>query len=361
MTTHTRRYDIDAIRVIAIGLLLIYHTAIGFQGWGTMIGFITNEKSLPELWSFMAIINIWRIPLLFFVSGMGVYFALQNRSWKQLFFDRGKRILLPFVFGSLAIVPIHIFIFQSYYDLELKYLPNPGHLWFLANIFIYVVLLFPIFYFLKKNADGKIVRFIKKALSSPLGLVLVIFAFFLEDLWTKPTIFELYAMTWHGFLLGLLAFFFGFCFVLAGTDFWEMILKWRYWLLATAILLFVHRFMAPQMKVHHIFLVMESNIWIFSVFAFGYKYLNQKNNLLNTLSPAVYPIYIVHMIVLYIISYWIFPLEINAWFKFLITMTGTFSGSFMLYLLIKRIKIVRPLFGLNSHISHDFRVNSHRK
>jgi len=28
-----RRYDIDWLRVIAIGLLLIYHIAIGFHPW----------------------------------------------------------------------------------------------------------------------------------------------------------------------------------------------------------------------------------------------------------------------------------------------------------------------------------------
>ncbi len=31
MSTTNRRYDIDWLRVIAIGLLLIYHVAIGFQ------------------------------------------------------------------------------------------------------------------------------------------------------------------------------------------------------------------------------------------------------------------------------------------------------------------------------------------
>ena len=35
-----RRYDIDWLRVIAIGLLLVYHIGIGFQPWGVFIGFI---------------------------------------------------------------------------------------------------------------------------------------------------------------------------------------------------------------------------------------------------------------------------------------------------------------------------------
>ena len=79
MLTSNRRYDIDWVRVIAIGLLLIYHVAIGFQSWGIMIGFIANEKTWESLWIPMAMLNVWRIPLLFFVSGMGTYFAIQNR------------------------------------------------------------------------------------------------------------------------------------------------------------------------------------------------------------------------------------------------------------------------------------------
>jgi glucan biosynthesis protein C len=100
-----RRYDIDWLRVIAIGLLLIYHVAIGFQSWGGMIGFIATSKPWTALWTPMAMLNLWRIPLLFFVSGMGVYFAMQMRNWKQLITERTLRILLPFVFGMFAIVP----------------------------------------------------------------------------------------------------------------------------------------------------------------------------------------------------------------------------------------------------------------
>src|SRR4249919_2416298 len=101
-----RRYDIDWLRVIAIGLLLIYHVAIGFQPWGTMIGFMVNEKSWPSLWIPMSMLNVWRIPLLFFVSGMGVYFAMQKRSWASLLRERAGRIGVPFLFGFFVIAPL---------------------------------------------------------------------------------------------------------------------------------------------------------------------------------------------------------------------------------------------------------------
>ncbi|MGC4022337.1 MAG: acyltransferase family protein [Cyclobacteriaceae bacterium] len=177
MLTSNRRYDIDWIRVIAIGLLVIYHTAIGFQPWGMMIGFITNSKPWVSLWTPMAMLNIWRIPLVFFVSGMGVYFAIQNRNWKELLLERAKRILVPFIFGVFCIVPIHLYIWREYYNMDNIYTPNPAHLWFLGNIFIYVLTFVPLFFFLKKHENGKLINGLKKLMSTPLGLLPVIGAF----------------------------------------------------------------------------------------------------------------------------------------------------------------------------------------
>ena len=103
----TRRYDIDWLRVITIGLLLVYHIGIVFQPWGVFIGFLQSDKPLEWLWTPMSMLNVWRIPLLFFVSGMGVGFAIRKRNWKQLILERTRRIFLPFLFGVVFIVPIH--------------------------------------------------------------------------------------------------------------------------------------------------------------------------------------------------------------------------------------------------------------
>lgn len=195
MSATNRRYDIDWLRVIAIGLLLLYHVAIGFQSWGSMLGFITNYKPWESLWIPMAMLNVWRIPLLFFVSGMGVYFAIQNRNWKQLVKERATRIFIPFVFGIFVIVPMHMYIWQLYYQRPLIYSANPAHLWFLGNIFVYVIILSPVFFYLKRNAGGRIVTWIKKMLSNIFGLLLVIATFIIEVLLVDPDIYELYAMT----------------------------------------------------------------------------------------------------------------------------------------------------------------------
>jgi peptidoglycan/LPS O-acetylase OafA/YrhL len=347
MTTTNRRYDIDAIRVIAIGLLLVYHVAIGFQPWGIMIGFIANENPWASLWTPMAMLNVWRIPLLFFVSGMGVYFAIQNRNWKQLLVERSARILVPFVFGIFVIVPIHTYIWQYHYQFDRAYNANPGHLWFLGNIFVYVVLLSPVFFFLKRNEEGLIARGIKKLCSTPWGLILVIAAFVAEALLVNPNPFELYAMTWHGFFLGLLAFFFGFCFVFSGTGFGSMIGQWRWVFVTVAAALFTYRLLQFQMRVPAYQLAMESTFWILSVLAFGNRYLNRPGKTLRYLSEAAYPVYIVHMIFLYLASLLIFPLPIAAPIQFFLVLLFTVGGCFVFYeFIIRRVNLLRPLFGL---------------
>lgn len=342
-----RRYDIDWVRVIAIGLLLIYHIAIGFQPWGVMIGFITNSKPWESLWIPMAMLNVWRIPLLFFVSGMGVSFSLQNRNWKALIKERTIRVLIPFVFGMLFIIPLHMYLMQFHYQWEISYTPNAGHLWFLGDIFSYTLILSPILLYLKRNEGGKLAVTIKQLFSSPVGLLLVIAAFQMEAMLTKPILYELYAMTWHGFFLGLLAFFFGYCFVLSGSEFWNMLAKLRVILLTLAASLFIYRFIQLQMRVPIYLVAVESNLWVFTIFAFAHRYLNRPNRTLNYLSEAAYPIYIIHMVFLYFVSLLIFPLDISAPSKFALSLALTSAGCFAFYeSIIRRINPIRILFGL---------------
>lgn len=346
MSTLNRRYDIDWLRVIAIGLLLIYHVAIGFQPWGIMIGFITNGDPWPSLWMPMMLLNIWRIPFLFFVSGMGVYFSMQHRNWKALIQERSLRILLPYIFGMICIVPLSVLILQQYYHWELGYAVNAGHLWFLGNIVVYVVLLSPLFYYLQKNQNGIFVTGLKKILSTPLGLIPVV-ALFVAEVWViKPNPYELYAMTWHGFVLGFLAFFTGFCFVLCGDSFRNMLLKWRWLFVILAVGLFVVRLFVLGLKTPGYLLAIESDCWIFSVLAFGNKYLNRPGKALSYLSQAAYPVYILHMIFLSLGSWLIFPLALSVQLKFVMVLVFTFAGCFGAFEIIRRVRILRPLFGL---------------
>jgi len=346
MTTE-RRHDIDWLRVIAIGLLLIYHIAIIFQPWALFIGFIRSDESLEGLWKPMTMLNVWRIPLLFYVSGMGLYFALKKRNWKQLLVERSKRILLPFIFGIIAITPLHMYIFQEYYKMPLSYYPHMGHLWFLGNIFAYVLFLLPLFFYLKKHDNGKFRNAISKVMSYAIGPISISVFFMLEIGIVKPQLFEMYARTWHGFFIGFLAFFFGFLFVYSGKVFWQTVLKWRWLYIGIAGILYAIRLFVFETITPGYLMAIESNCWIFGVFGFSYKYLNKPSNILSYLSQAAYPVYIIHMFVLYLGAMFILPLRIPIMLKFIGIVAFTGLVCYLIYeFIIRRVNFLRPLFGL---------------
>ena len=247
----------------------------------------------------MGLINIWRIPLLFIISGMGVWFAMRRRNWKELLKDRAKRILLPLIFGSFFIVPISGYLYQEFNNLDTMYLPNGGHLWFLGNIFIYVLVLCPIFFVLKRNPDNLLLRCCNWVLKFPAALYLFTIPFIIEaELVAPPQGFASYANTPHGFWLGLLAFLTGFIFISLGDVFWRAVERIKIIALGIAIPLFLVRMIVFQFGGPFFITVIESWSWLFAVIGFGSTYLNRPSSALTYLSKAVYPVYILHMIFL---------------------------------------------------------------
>lgn len=346
MTTE-RRHDIDWLRVIAIGLLLIYHIAIIFQPWAMFVGFIRSDNLMEYIWKPMTMLNVWRIPLLFFVSGMGLFFAIRKRNWEQILLERTIRIMLPFIFGILAIAPLHIFIYQRYYNLPYGYYPHQGHLWFLGNIFVYVLLLLPFYFFVKKSETDKVKSALSSLMSHSGGPMLISLFFILEVLLVKPQLFTLYAQTWHGFFYGFLAFFFGFLLVYSGNKFWQTTLKWRWLYISLAIILYSIRLVQFETEAPGYLMAIESNFWIFSLLGFGYKHLNKPSKTLSYLSQAAYPVYIIHMFVLYAGAMYILPLEMPIMLKFISIVAFTGLVCYLIYeFIIRRMKFLRPLFGL---------------
>lgn len=342
-----RRHDIDWLRVIAIALLIIYHTSIGFQPWGVLIRFIQNGDSLEWVWYPMAMLNMWRIPILFFVSGMGVHFAMQKRTFIELIFERSRRILVPFIFGVLCLVPLHILLWQSYYHQDVSYVLEKGHLWFLWNIFTYVLVLSPLFYGIQKLNGISLPAKLAFTVKHPFIFLLVCLAFIVETLILQPEIYTFYAISWHGYFLGLLSFVFGFVFIALGEIFWKGLASWKWIYLSFATLLFINRIVVYQLEAPDYLMALESVSWIFSMLAIFYQYFKKSSKILSYLSKAAYPIYIIHMLLLYGISYILFPLEISAWIKFGITLILTFVGCLILYeFIIKRSRLLGPLFGL---------------
>lgn len=343
-----RRYDVDWLRTLALGLLIVYHVIITFQPWAPYVGFMVNDESLEGLWTVMSMINVWRIPILFLISGMGVYFAMERRNWRQLLADRTLRILLPFAFGYFFVVPILGVALTQFYSIKTTYTPGAGHLWFLGNIFAYVVVLLPFLAYWKHRPDNALLRFLSKLFQHPLALFLLTIPLMIEAMSLEPgTEYAGYAETWHGFWLGIVCFLTGFILISLKDVFWQAVKGVRWIALLVAFGLYAAR--ASQVKfggAEQALIGFEAMSWMLAILGFGSVYLNHRSKALRYLSAAVYPVYILHLPVQFILSYFIIPLELSAEFKLVSLMAGTFGISLLLYEIIHRIKWVRPLFGM---------------
>tara|TARA_Y100000590_G_scaffold465099_1_gene636384 strand:- start:52825 stop:53904 length:1080 start_codon:yes stop_codon:yes gene_type:complete len=345
-----RRHDVDWLRVGALMLLIIYHSLISFQPWSVWFRFIQNEETLDFLWVFMEMINIWRIPILFFISGMGVYFALRRRSWKELVKDRTLRILVPLVFGSFFVCSITEFFAQKHFGEPIKYTPNPGHLWFLFNIYLYVLFWLPLLIYFKKHPKNLFFSGLARLMGRTVGILVVPLIFVLYALLISPEFWSLYAYTAHGVALGAVCFISGYIVVAVGDPFWEAAEKLWFSFLFVSFGLYLFRlfaFVLNNVPAPSIIVALESSLWLLGIFGAGSRFLNKPSRALNSLSKAVYPLYIVHMPILFTLCFVIVPLEMPPIIKWGIALSGTFYGSWALYaFVLRRSRWVRPFFGM---------------
>jgi hypothetical protein len=349
LPSESRRYDVDWVRIFALKLLILYHVVISFQPWAAeLIYFVENEKPLTWLWIPMEIINIWRIPLLFFISGMGLRFAMKSRSTGKLLADRSWRILFPAVIGFFLICPLSILLFQNYYKLDPKWIPNPGHLWFLFNIFAYVLLLIPFIALLKKFPNNPLTGFCRKLTSHPVALLfLLVLPYALEGYFLQPEYYSLFVFTLHGFVIGFLSFLAGFLMACLGERFWSLVQSLRFTTLAIALSLYAVRLFYFKLEnTNNTLNGVECSLWIIAILGFAATHLNQDSTLLRRLSPAVYPIYILHLPIQFAIASILFKSTMPAFAKLLLLLLGTFTICWALYECIRRIPPLRPLFGM---------------
>ena len=89
-----RRHDVDWLRVLLFGLLVLHHTAVGFAPFGASIyGFVNDELGGPLVSLLIYWSHTWRLPALFLIAGLGTWFAT-SRSYGIDFLGRRLARLL---------------------------------------------------------------------------------------------------------------------------------------------------------------------------------------------------------------------------------------------------------------------------
>src|SRR5690606_3629897 len=165
----SRRHDLDWVRVLAFGLLVLYHVGMYYVSWEWHID---SPHAGPALEPLMMLSSPWRLSLLFLVSGVATSFLLARSQREaaatgtrlRFLGPRSWRLLVRLAFGMLVVVPP-----QSYYEVVDKLpggyhdgylafwarylaadqgfcrgddclvLPTWNHLWFVASLWAYTV------------------------------------------------------------------------------------------------------------------------------------------------------------------------------------------------------------------------------
>jgi len=79
-----RRYDIDALRSIAMFLLIFYHLGISFTSIAPQISFVQNKRVADGIWPLLNLMNSWRIPLVFLIAGVALRLSFRKRTWASV-------------------------------------------------------------------------------------------------------------------------------------------------------------------------------------------------------------------------------------------------------------------------------------
>lgn len=367
-----RRYDLDWLRVLVFGLLIFYHVGMFFVPWGWHIK--NNEISTGMIWP-MLFVNQWRLPILFMISGMGTAFALSHRSIGQFIRERNYRLGIPLAFGMVFIIPPQVYLERlAGMDFVGSYLefwtseafegvyPSGNvswhHLWFLPYLLVYSIILAPIFSYFRAHPESPFLAGIKSMITRrPMAIYLFIIPLYLYESLLEPffPVTHNLVSDWFNFVSSLTLFFFGFVLISIRKSFWELVDRIKYYTLSigiatVAILIFIVTNFEDSIVRHFIeafFKVTNMWSWILTIFGFGAYYLNKPGKTLRYCNQAVYPYYILHQTVIIVVAYQLMDLDINLYLKFLILTVTTFLITGLIYeFLIRRIRLLWPLFGL---------------
>jgi hypothetical protein len=379
--TVNRRHDIDALRVLAFGLLIAYH--IGMFYVADWDWHIKSEHLAEWLQGPMIFLNRWRMSLLFLISGIAI--GLFNPRGNLLNFaaTRTRRLLVPLIFGVLAVVPIqaycqgvsnglvepdYINFLIRYYEFKAwpegafdgwQYGFTWNHLWYLPYLLVYTLLLCALF----PALNTRVGRWLQRCLSDLRGarllvlpaIPLVLYLSFLGDRF--PSTHALVS-DWFNHATYLTVFLYGFAFA-RSEHFWAEAVRLRKISLVIALVIFaiylplLQNLPEPiEAWLLNLVRTMRSLfawIMLLTILGWAHALLNRPFRGLPYASEAVFSWYILHQSLIVLIGYLIKSYSLGPIIEPSLVVAGTVGGCLVLHeLVIRRSGILRPLFGLKS-------------
>ncbi|NID17245.1 acyltransferase family protein [Luteibacter yeojuensis] len=356
------RYDfLDWLRVIAIFILFFFHTGMIFVGWGWHV---VNHETIPALVWPMDIAHRLRMPLLFVIAGAGMWFALRRRSPATFVRERSIKLLVPLAVGMFLLVPPQIYAerlqagqwsggyLAFYASRVLQFHPYPAgdfswhHLWFIAYLYVYVLLLLPAMLWWKPAQP----RIKPGSWLFLLGLPLGINEACLKSLY--PEAHNLVS-DWYIFNHYLLLTAYGYVLAaMPGT--WQWLCDVRRWsLLAGGAVLglliwgLTSGVVAHDSVTDHVGANVFTWLWTMVFIGYGYRHLSFANPLLAWAREASYPLYILHQTVIVLVGYVVVQYPWGPWTKYVAVLLVSMAVCLVIYEgCVRRVRGLRLVFGM---------------
>lgn len=368
-----RRHDIDALRALAFALVILYHVGMYYvAGWHWHL---KSPEAVEWLQWPMRALNLWRMDLVFVISGLALGFLLRRHGRGGLLRLRSLRLLLPLAFGMAVVVPFQPYaqavangsIAPGFADFLVRYYtggPWPAqafdgahvgvtwnHLWYLAYLWVYTAVLLLLLPVLQGGAG---VRLCERFLALrgwrlavlpvlPLALAtLLLWPHFppthdlVGDAWLHAVYFTLFL---YGFWIGV------------DQGWWREAMRLRWMMTAVAIAALTVYFALRALPLRPNFparLLADFYLWstVLCVLGWAHRLLNRPWPWLAWANEQVYPWYVLHQTVIIVLVVWLAPLKLGAALEAPLLVAGTIAGCWTLTALIRRGAWLRPLFGL---------------
>jgi glucan biosynthesis protein C len=372
-----RRIDLDWLRIGAFGLLILYHIGMYYVTWDWHVKSPHASATIEPL---LLLVNPWRLGLLFVVSGAATAFMLGKMSAGRLAGLRSWRLLVPLLFGMLVIVPPQSYfeVVQkagyggSYGEFWLRYLqgdhgfcdkdgcltvPTWNHLWFVAYLWVYTMLLAAAAA-VWRDRPARWMAPIQRALAGPGILVwpwlwLAVARFGLADRF--PATHAL-VDDWYNHAVYLPLFLFGFA-VARSEVVWSAIVRWRWPALALAVAssAAVTTYLAlfaggdPPAGLRVLMRALYTlDQWssILALLGWAHVAIHRDSPARRYLTDAIFPFYIVHQTAIIAFSQWLKPFALPVAAEAPILVALTALTCLLCYEIVRRVRVLRPLFGL---------------
>ena len=366
-----RKYFIDWLRIGLIISVFFFHVGMIFrpEQWH-----VNSAESFPFLDPIMWWLHLWRMPLLFLVSGVGTFYAIGHRTSWQYVKERFRRLYIPFTFGFFTLVPLMVYVERiENYGSFLEYIPHMfdggpypvgniswHHLWFILYLFIISLLIAPVLNYTKSGhynmVRGRLIAIISRKMGLNWLLPIIILSQLILRQYFPNSTHALYN-DWAFFTYYLIFFISGFMLFTSDKIINALAKDRRLYLYQTLVFTILLFALPSIFGVSSIIQDYSRGIteMVISLScgltAIGYfkRYFNRDHSSRKVMNEAIYPFYLLHQPALIFVGYVVLQWDVSYGMQaILITLLSLVSIIGCYWFIIRKFNILRVVFGMKA-------------